>query len=397
MENTSVPFLVLGAGLSGLATAWYLTEAGARVHVIEAGPRPGGLVQTIHLPEGLVETAARAFTWSDRVEALFAAARLTPIHPQDTSKRRFIWRGTRARRWPLTPWESVQTAGRVAVSWAGRSMRPRERETVAAWGTRVLGPAATRWLIAPALQGIYASPPDVLSAPAVFGPGRRIRGRLAAPEDGMGAMADALHAQLVSRGATFEFNTPAVRLDPSVPTAICTNAPAAARLLAPHAAKLADAIGRIRMVSLFPVTAFYIPRADDLRGFGVLFPRGAGVDALGVLFNADIFPGRSPVRSETWIYGDLDPARLPSSNAGARARVAADRRAFCGRDDEPIALHAADAPSLLPVYDAAVLGAQSALSTLPPWLGVTGNYLGKLGVSGLLEVAAETATRLTRS
>ena len=276
-------------------------------------------------------------------------------------------------------------------------MRPRDGESVTLWGTRVVGPAATRWLIAPVLQGIYASPPDVLCARAIFGPGRRIRGKLAAPEDGMGAMADALHARLVAHGATFQFGAAAESLDPSVPTAVCTNAPAAARLLAPHAPRLAAAVGRIRTVSLLPVTAFYMPRADDLRGFGVLFPRGGGVEALGALFNADIFAGRSPVRSETWIYGDLDPARLPASEADARARLAADRRAFSGSDEQPIALHAAGVPALLPVYDTAVIDVQAALSDLPPWLGVTGNYLGKLGVSGLLEIAAETAKRLSQA
>ena len=62
---------VIGAGLSGLSTAWYLAEAGARVRVIEASRRPGGLIQTSRVPDGLVEEAARAFTWSDRTAALF--------------------------------------------------------------------------------------------------------------------------------------------------------------------------------------------------------------------------------------------------------------------------------------------------------------------------------------
>jgi hypothetical protein len=48
------------------------------------------------------------------------------------------------------------------------------------------------------------------------------------------------------------------------------------------------------------------------------------------------------------------------------------------------------------VYDAAVLGAQAALPELPPYLAIAGNYLGRLGVSGLLEGASEAASRLCR-
>ncbi len=57
------------------------------------------------------------------------------------------------------------------------------------------------------------------------------------------------------------------------------------------------------LTSLVSATAFFSPHPQDLHGFGVLFPRDSGVSALGVLFNADIFPNRSTLRSETWISG----------------------------------------------------------------------------------------------
>ncbi|MBA2259353.1 MAG: NAD(P)/FAD-dependent oxidoreductase, partial [Acidobacteria bacterium] len=63
---------VIGAGLSGLATAWYLTEGGASVHVIESTGSAGGLIRTLQTAEGLVETAAAAFIASDRVLTLFS-------------------------------------------------------------------------------------------------------------------------------------------------------------------------------------------------------------------------------------------------------------------------------------------------------------------------------------
>jgi protoporphyrinogen/coproporphyrinogen III oxidase len=386
---------VIGAGLSGLSTAWYLAEAGARVHVVEASPKPGGLIQTSRVPDGLVEAAARAFTWSHRTATLFTALDLPPCFAREESRRRYVYRGGRARRWPLTPLESARTAARFGAAFAMRHTQPRPDETVAAWGARVVGPAATEWLIAPALQGIYASPPEALSAVAIFGKKRQRRARLAAPPEGMGELIARLHHALEMKGVTFEFGKRMTDVDPSVPTAICTAAPAAAQLLRQSAPTLADAIGRIRMTSLVAVTAFFDPHPRDLRGFGILFPRGSGIEALGAMFNADMFPGRSALRSETWIYGGDWPHVLANHDGVAVAAVIADRHVFTGRADLPRSSSVTSQASSLPIYDAAVLDAQAALHALPRHIVLAGNYLGRLGVSHLLDGAADAAAHLT--
>ncbi|PYS44877.1 MAG: hypothetical protein DMF71_01990 [Acidobacteria bacterium] len=46
---------VVGAGFSGLVTAYYLVKAGEHVRVLEKSSRAGGLLQTIHTEHGLVE------------------------------------------------------------------------------------------------------------------------------------------------------------------------------------------------------------------------------------------------------------------------------------------------------------------------------------------------------
>ena len=388
---------VIGAGLSGLATAWFLTERGAEVRVVDAGTRPGGLIQTQHVPEGLVETAARAFTWTADADALFRALNVTPSFARDESRRRFIFRNGRPMRWPLTPIETAGFAARVGGAWLGRRMRPRGTETVAAWGARVLGHAATTWLLAPALQGIYATPPAQLSAAAIFGKDRPKGGKLAAPAAGMGALMDRLHESLRERGVTFEFGAVAEPLDIGrAPTVICTNAPAAARLLAPHAPRLAEALSRIRMVSLLSAHAFFAPHAGDARGFGVLFPRTSGVHALGAVFNADVFAGRSDLRSETWIYGDIDAEALPATDEQAIHQMEADRRMLTRRAEPPVACYIRRQPAALPVYDTSVLDAQAALPELPPHIAIAGNYLGRLGVSHLIRGAADAAARIGR-
>ena len=49
---------VVGAGFSGLTTAYFLTKCGFKVRVFEKTDRAGGLIRTIRSAHGLVETAA---------------------------------------------------------------------------------------------------------------------------------------------------------------------------------------------------------------------------------------------------------------------------------------------------------------------------------------------------
>ena len=384
---------VVGAGLSGLATAWYLADAGLSVQIVDRASLPGGLISTRRVPEGLVETAANAFVTSERVERLFRAAGVTPLSPAPAARRRYVFRSGRPRRWPMTAMETALAAARMSAATVLGRRAPRAAESVGAWGERVFGRAAVDRLLSPALQGIYGAAADELSARAVFG-SPRVRAPLVAPAGGMGELVERLASALERRGVRFVWNRPVVSLPAGEPAVLAVPAAAAAPLLAPHAPRLAAAVSRIRMASIATVTAFFPPHPEDLRGFGVLFPRGEGVQALGVLFNSDIFAGRSSLRSETWIYRAA-PAGTPETADDFRPQLAADRVVLTGRASSPIAVYPTLWPAALPIYDAAVIDAAAALDDLPPWLGVCGNYLGRLGVAKLLDVAAETAARLS--
>ncbi len=388
--------LVVGAGLSGLATAWRLADYGFSVTVVEAGERAGGLIRTERTPFGLVETAANAFLWTDTVSRWFAELEVDPEFARPESKRRYVFRGGRPRRWPLTVGESAAMAWRLGLTAASRSFAARAGETVAAWGNRVIGTGASQWLLEPAMMGIYAAPAAALSAQAVFGGRRRGRFRLAAPRDGMGALIARLERRLAERGATFEYRKAVGGIEPNVPTAVCTNAVEAARLIAPHAPGMAGAIARIRLSPLATVTAFFEPHQDEIRGFGVLFPAAAGIHASGVLMNTEIFEGRGEVRSEAWIYGDREGAVTSWSEADLLRAIAEDRRRLTGRTTEPLLTKITRWSSGIPVYDRAVVETRAMKDSLPPWLALSGNYLGALGVARLLEVAEEAAARLAR-
>jgi oxygen-dependent protoporphyrinogen oxidase len=388
------PVLVVGAGLSGLAAAWALTEAGVRVRIVDAASRAGGLIGTTHTAEGLVEHAANAFVWTPVTARWFEQLGLAAVFPRQASRRRFIFARGRPRRWPLTVGETVIASARLGAAAVRRRLGPEPGESVAAFADRVGGTAVTRQLLGPALQGIYGAPPQDLCATTVFGARRRGRRTLAAPAQGMGAFIDALCRALDDRGVPIELATPVERLDPAQPTILCTNVAAAAGLVQPYAPRLARAMGSTAMNGLVTATAFFAPHADDLDGFGVLFPRTGDVRALGVLFNTSIFEGRGALRSETWIY----PDRLAEDDDDRmQARIAADRRRLTGRPSVPLAVSITRRGAALPVYGPSIRTIGDRLDELPPWLRLSGNYLGQIGVSHLLEraegLAADAARR----
>ena len=78
------------------------------------------------------------------------------------------------------------------------------------------------------------------------------------------------------------------------------------------------------------------------------------------------------------------------------ASLAVDRRFVTGRDQPPLATQITRWPEAIPVYDAAIAGVVAAQSTLPAWLGVAGNYLGRIGVSALLGIAEDAANRVAQ-
>jgi len=391
---------VVGAGFSGLVTAYFLTKQGLKVRIFEQNSRAGGLIQTIRTEHGLVETAANGLLNSSRLEAMCEEIGV-PLQPtQREGRKRFIFRG-RPKQLPLTPSDVLNLAFRIAQNV--RSLRPRQFETIADWGKRVIGAGATDYLLAPALGGIYAGDPKQLSASLIFGraalpdhlrtnrPARaKLRGTVAPPH-GMQQLIDGLCDYLKRAGVDFVFNQLA-RGEANGPTIVCLSARAAAEYLAEIESEIAEALCGVEMLSLVTATCFYAPDALRLKGFGCLFPQGEGFRARGVLFNDCIFEGRGPARSETWIFGGaLDPNVLNLSDQVLAKVIAEERQRFYGMNDDPLDVHLTRWPRTLPHYSIELERILTTLPPPPPNVALVGNYLGRIGLAKILERAAAVA------
>jgi oxygen-dependent protoporphyrinogen oxidase len=390
---------VVGAGFSGLVTAYFLTKHGFKIQVYEQSPRAGGLIKTIRTPHGLIETAANGLLNSARLEAMCADIGVPLQATRRAGRKRFIFRG-RPKQIPLDLSEILNLGWRYTHNV--RKWRPRQFETIGEWGSRVVGKGATDYLLTPALGGIYAGDPERMSASLIFDravlpdhlhtnrPERaRVHGTVA-PPNGMQQLIDALYDFLKDAGVEFHFNHPAPNED--CPTVVCLSASSASDYLFGFAHEVSQALGTVEMISIVTVTCFYAPEAARLKGFGCLFPRDQGFRARGVLFNDCIFEGRGPAHAETWIFGGaLDPEIVNLSDHEFAELIALERERLYGQRDESMDIQITRWPNALPHYTVDLERILTALSPPPPNIALVGNYLGRIGLAKILERAAVVA------
>jgi len=408
------PVTVVGAGFSGLVTALYLNRAGFRVEVIEKRERVGGMISTQSAPFGLVETAANAILNSIRVEELFAFAGLELQKAGHKSRKRFIYRAGMPRRWPLGVTATFRVLRFLLVYFLFRSRQaPRKSESVRAWGERVIGREASRYLIEAALQGIYAGDPARLSASLIFSKyfrvSRDVKRKPASGSGsvsaigGMGQLAIRLRERLESLGVTFrleqEFSPPTHQ--PGHPLVIATSASDAAPLLIDLDPMRARALASIEMLPLYSVTVSFREAPQAFQGFGCLFPPIEGRKALGVLMNNFIFPKRSLKGfSETWIFGGVHPdaAKLTSlSDAEFLDLAIEERQATLQASADTYGYRVCRWKLAVPHYTTHLEELMPELRGFRCNTLLIGNYLGEIGLASILEMAARAVVQIQKS
>ena len=166
---------------------------------------------------------------------------------------------------------------------------------------------------------------------------------------------------------------------------IATGPAAAAKILHEH--KISTYLNNIEVSPIVSITAFFHPLDARTKGFGILFPRDQGIRALGVLFNNEIFEGRSDYRSETWIYGGAtDHEICDAPDAELMSQFLKDRKAVERGISKPLHYRIQRWSSAIPHY---TVNLEKMLEELPdiPNTYLMGNYLGGLGLSKIVDRA----------
>jgi len=178
--------IIIGGGISGLATAWLLRDKAAAAGVeldialLEKEERVGGKIRSIREEGFLCEWGPNGFLDSkpQTLELCSAIGVEQSLHrSNDNARKRFIYSDEELHRLPENGPSFLRSR---LISWPGKLRLALEPtpfiarapqgvdETLAAFGRRRLGQEALDKLIAPMVSGIFAGDPETMSLQSCF-------------------------------------------------------------------------------------------------------------------------------------------------------------------------------------------------------------------------------------
>jgi len=437
---------IIGAGVTGLAAAFYLKRAGVPVAVYEAGARAGGVVQSLRRDGFLAEFGPNTILeTSPKIAQLIRDAglesRKLATHP--AAEARYVVRYRRPIEMPASPagflTTKLFTLGAKLAVLREPFIAPRRdgvEESIGQFVVRRFNQEFLDHAIDALVAGIYAGDPHQLSLPHAFPKlkaledryGSMIKGQILGARDrkksgevakdrapkfsfdeGLQVLPDTLAASL---GAALKFNAPVTRLTQTaagwrVATSegetefgaviYCGTAYRLAEL--PVAAQNIPSLAPLAEISYPPVASVVLGfRREDVahvcQGFGMLIPRIEGFKILGTIFSSALFPNRAPAGHLTLTsylggarYPDL--AQLPAESL--IETTLADLRVLLGVHGQPVFTQTAVYPRAIPQYNVGYGKYRQLLNDLEaaaPGLFFAGHYrdgvsLGDSIVSGV--------------
>jgi oxygen-dependent protoporphyrinogen oxidase len=435
--------VVVGAGISGLATAFRLARGGLRVTVLEATERVGGAIETFSDDAWRFEMGPNTVVESDEsVGRLIRDAGLEgeKIIASPSAKRRYLYKGGELVPLPGNPIALLKTPLFPAAAklrllrepWIGRPPEGAE-ESIAQLVRRRLGTAFLDYAVGPFVSGVYAGDPERLSArwamPKIHAlereHGSLIRGALsrrkgAVPggamisfQEGLEELPQRLAREIgdvrtgvAARGIVrtesgFRVETSAGPIE-AARVVLAVPADIAARLLEEATAGASLLLAEIPYAAVAVVSLGW--RREDvghpLDGFGFLTPRKEGLRLLGCLFPSSIFPGRAPaghVGLAAFAGGRTDPELAGWDEERIAATVIAELRGPLGLRGEPAFRLVRRWPRAIPQYELGhgrFVERAKEIERALPGLRLAGNYLGGISVPDCIRNATELAEEM---
>jgi oxygen-dependent protoporphyrinogen oxidase len=335
--------VVVGGGISGLATAHALVSRGIDATVLEARERIGGVIGSTEQNGFITESAVNGFldrepAMRDLISALGLEGKLRAASSE--SKERYVFTRGELRQVPTSPPSLI---GSSVLPWSAKfrlllepfsSMGPDEDESLASFCTRHLGLRATAILMDAVQTGIFAGDVEKLSVAATFPALARLErehrsllvgfiremkarkkvppartdmtGLLSSFEGGMETLPRALEAALGDRiktraGAQGLERTAhgwRVRLGDGHIDAdkvvLASPAYATESLVRPLSADLAHELEHIEYAPIAILHFEWQRPAKTPRGFGFLVPKEEQRDVLGAMHISNFFSWRAP-------------------------------------------------------------------------------------------------------
>jgi len=445
-----VPALVVGGGISGLVCAYTLRKAGIGAQLVEACPRPGGVISSVARDGFLLERGPQSFSGTIQLHRLCADLGISDqvLHAPPRAPRYVLIDGE-LRPVPLSPplfFMSSLIDG--STKWAlfrdilGKSIPPDADESVAAFVRRKFSPQLLDRLVGPFVSGIYAGDPERLSVRSAFPQlyeaektaGSIIRGMICLAKSKKGprerptlqsfregsetlvrALANKLGTALLTETSVIGISCQKdgsfdVRLEShgggeSVSTRsliLATPTDVTGRLLSRLDSSFETLLSSIDYAPVAVVSLGYRKKdvGHSLNGFGFLVPRSARLRVLGSVWNSSLFPGRAPAGNAlltSFVGGATDPAAAMLEPQELTSLVHREISPLLFIESAPIFSNVTLWPRALPQYNlghadrlAAVAKACSRFSGLL----LTGNYLRGPAVGSCVDQALAVAEQV---
>lgn len=416
---------IIGAGIGGLAATHYLAEAGIDSITFEAAPEAGGVIQTRHVDDRVLEVGPQRMRKSPGIREMAAVAGIEDEFIEAGEEQLFVYADGALRQAPLSVAEFFLTD---LLSWRGKLRLLAEpltrpgmpEETARDLFVRKFGTEAYENFVGPLYGGLYGSDPaEMPAAYALEGLMKReekagsflqaFRNRVGQGQksppvsmpEGLQQFPNAVAEAYADRieletpvtgiehgpktdGYTLETDAGSIEVDQLIVT---TPAAETGRLLA-DLAPGAESLDSLRYNQL---ALAFLDANLDLDGFGYQVGYNEDVRTLGVSWNASMFD-RSGVYT-AFLGGMHDPALVEESDEriGEIARTEFER--VTGRPATVIDVAHLD-PGI-PAWDQSWWALES--FETPDDVHVASNFTARMGIPSRVREAREVVDRITES
>ena len=444
--------IVIGAGISGLTTAYLLKKNGLDVTVLEAESEVGGTMKSKRIDEYLVEYGPNSALETTPlfkviVEDLGISNQM--VYANESSNKRYILKDGKLHLIPMKPQEFFKSrlwslSGKLRVLLEPFHGRAKEEETVAQFVRRRLGKEFLDYTINPFVAGVYAGDPEKLSVRSAFprlyaleekyggliigtirgakerkkrAEQSKVSAKMFSFTDGMGTLPKAL-AQFLGESVILNAKVKSIKKDEkfivefeskgktekieSEIVVVSTPAYVASKLVSELSESLSNELQKIYYPPVAEVVFGYKKEQVGIEpdGFGFLIPEKENRKILGTLWNSSIFPKRAPdgfVEFTTFVGGTRQPEMALKSNDELIRIVSDELKDIMKVKGEPEFVWISKWEKAIPQYNighSKIMEAIEKFENENPGIYFCANYRGGIAVGDCLMSAEKIANKI---
>ena len=455
MDKKEIKIVVLGAGISGLATAYWLDKEGYDIRIIEAKNEPGGSMESREEDGFLIDYGPNSGLYTtpligQLVHELDIDDQF--IYAGEKGNKRYIFRDNQLHALPTNPAAFLKTglfskrakARALLEPFIGRS-KDGYYQSISDFVIRRLGREFLDYAINPFVSGVYAGNPDKLSVKSAFPKLYRLEeiygglfkglikgakerkkskeeskqsARMFSFRKGMQTLPMAIAKQLDSK-ITYNCNVEKVTKSDNgydisfthlnnpetISADIVLSAIPAYKAGLIFEDKDSKTLSHFNEIYYPPVKVLYLAYKKEavgrlLDGFGFLVPAVENKSFLGAIWSSTIFSDRAEDEYSVftlYLGGARSPEIFEENNAGLVEKVIKEFSEIMNINTDPFIVKEKMWPKAIPQYNIGHIEHErffKAFETRNPGIFLSGNYRGGIAVGDCIKNSELTSKRI---